>query len=1023
MNMKKLVYILFLTISIYSISTAQNSDKMRAANWCFGYGARIDFSSGSPVSTGRCELSTMEGVASISDTEGNLLLYSDGRVLYNGSDEMIGSGFGGDESSSQSAIILPVPESDSLYYLVTVDEIWEQSDPTRYLPPREKQYAYSGLCYSLIDITRNFGRGEVVPGEKNNLLHPKTCEKLTAIGHDNGKDYWVVSQAWGSNEFLVFLADENGITLSDTYPNTIFKSFKNPAHTKGYLKFSPDSRMLVSANNGVGLFLYSFDNKTGEISGEVGRRYDEFHNAYGVEFSPSGRFLYVSSAAFGDANFYSYESDDGSEKYGTDDTAFLFQLDLNAGDSAQVDASMHTIDYRYNGYTGSKYGALQIAIDGRIYFAEQGSGIMNPSNKYLNVIKYPDKKGAACGYSSREYRIENYYSTAYLGLPQMLQDYYKPQGQIIAEDCLGGTLILKADYVEGYKYKWKGPNGFEADTSYVEINPTTHEHEGRYILEITSVFDKLDRYTYDVSFLDPEISVEPAEFYLTPGQASGQLKTVVENLSPFDIAVDSTALLHGDKLRIISKPYHPYDIPSGNSDIGEYTLFCDTDTPGVYYDSLIVKITEPCIRIDTVPMIAYVFPKGEIIADKCVGGEIMLTAQFLEGYDYIWTLPDGTEINSRDHLISPSERIHSGTYKLKITSPDNISHTFTYEIEIMYVDLEIFGIEENFRAVPGELYRRNIEIRNNTEFPAVITNIEFLKGDVFRLEPLTLPFTVPGNSSSDDIEYTIFADEEAIYSDSLAVEVSSPCEAYFSKNGKAVTWIIKIFVRLPDTVADVGDVVRIPISARTDYADAIGETVDLDVSWNYFPEVYSAFNYQQFESEKSFVDSVAPPLEFVRGKFPNVILDTAWQVIGRINGTALLSDKVYTPLDIVDSLSYVSEAGYIIEGDDGSLSVENGTCLSKDLKVFQTGPHTVEVIPSPYTDDSEITLRTTDVGTLTLSVHSVSGELIEEFIFNHSGYKFEKTVRLDLSKYSAGVYLATWASNSRNSRVSFNVSK
>src|SRR6185436_1598045 len=100
--------------------------------------------------------------------------------------------FGG-ASSTQSALIVQMPLSDSLYYIFTTGE----------------QLAY-GLYYSIVDMSLQGGLGEVIV--KNVLLDDQTCEKITAICHANGQDKWIVAHDWGNNTFQSYLLSNTGVS-------------------------------------------------------------------------------------------------------------------------------------------------------------------------------------------------------------------------------------------------------------------------------------------------------------------------------------------------------------------------------------------------------------------------------------------------------------------------------------------------------------------------------------------------------------------------------------------------------------------------------------------------------------------------------------------------------------------------------------------------------------------------------------------------------------------------------------------
>jgi len=67
----------FILILSIQFTTAQKE----ATHWYFGEKAGLDFSSGSPVVVANGALRTDEGCATISDSNGKLLFYTDGTTV------------------------------------------------------------------------------------------------------------------------------------------------------------------------------------------------------------------------------------------------------------------------------------------------------------------------------------------------------------------------------------------------------------------------------------------------------------------------------------------------------------------------------------------------------------------------------------------------------------------------------------------------------------------------------------------------------------------------------------------------------------------------------------------------------------------------------------------------------------------------------------------------------------------------------------------------------------------------------
>src|SRR5688500_1810618 len=110
----------------------------RGNNWQFGFKAGLDFSSGIAVPTNSSQMNQLEGCASMSDANGQLVFYSDGITVWNAQHTIMpnGTGLFGHFSSSQSGMIIPFPNDPKRYYLFTVDHVGGNK----------------GLCYSIINM-------------------------------------------------------------------------------------------------------------------------------------------------------------------------------------------------------------------------------------------------------------------------------------------------------------------------------------------------------------------------------------------------------------------------------------------------------------------------------------------------------------------------------------------------------------------------------------------------------------------------------------------------------------------------------------------------------------------------------------------------------------------------------------------------------------------------------------------------------------------------------------------------------
>jgi hypothetical protein len=348
----KILFLLFLFES-----SAQNQGNI----WYFGNHAGVDFSSGSPIAINGGEtfdsLAYSEGTSTLSDEFGNLLMYTNGETLWNKNHQVMlnGDSLFGNFSSTQSSIIIPKPKSKKLYYVFTVDDVWES----------DSSY---GFRYSIVDMCNENEDGIVLPNQKNILLLDGAYEKVGAVRHSNGIDYWVVSHKLNTNEYYAYLLNQFGI--SDTVISTV-----GPVSTygQGQLKFSPNGNLMAVAHNqhygfSTEFVLFDFDNLSGTFSNPIILSTNGY-NVYGIEFSPNSSVLY---AVFSRAS-PSLE-------------LRIMQFDISSGNQATINNSILSI-YQTNSIT---LRGLQIAPDNKIYMV----GI--PNDSYLLSINNPNLIGSGC---------------------------------------------------------------------------------------------------------------------------------------------------------------------------------------------------------------------------------------------------------------------------------------------------------------------------------------------------------------------------------------------------------------------------------------------------------------------------------------------------------------------------------------------------------------------------------------------------------------------------------------------------
>lgn len=393
-----LVFILFQHVDVYA--------QQQVNNWFFGANAGLNFNSGNPVFQAG-SLSTMEGSAAISDKNGNLLFYTDGRVVWDKTHNQMlnGNGLlaGPAGSSTQAALIIEHPGDENLYYLFTTME--------------ENIFLSSSLHYNVIDIRANGGLGAVVEKNKR-LMSIYGREKLTAVKHGNNKDIWVLAAPRGDNLFYRFLVTDKGINETPTRVRVGQKP--ELRDVRGYMKFSPDGKKLAVANTKTHVEIFDFNAWTGAITNArvIPNQYNQNGcGSYGLEFSPDSKLLYVSEI---------FECTK-SEPKGLN----IFQYDISHNAEQDILNSRFTIE---SSTTLTSAGALQLAPDGKIYIAYDGAD-------HLGVISAPCIYGVGSGYT-REYLTLPPGSKSSFGLPNFMTSYLGRGSIQVTTDCIS----LNADF-------------------------------------------------------------------------------------------------------------------------------------------------------------------------------------------------------------------------------------------------------------------------------------------------------------------------------------------------------------------------------------------------------------------------------------------------------------------------------------------------------------------------------------------------------------------------------------------------
>lgn len=415
----------FFYLLFYILCATNLSAQQEAAIWYFGENAGLDFRNGVPVPLTDGALDTNEGCSTISDPSGNLLFYTDGITVWNRNHIPMpnGNGLMGNPSSTQSGLIVPTPGNPDQFYVFTSSAVeWGNHD----------------VRYSIVDLTLDGGMGDVV--QKNTFLFDPSAEKLTAVEHANGTDIWLLTRRGIGNRFYAYRITPAGLTAPVI--SNLGVMLNDGPDSLGYFKVSPDGTKAALVYSDLEVELMDFNTATGQFSNvrEIGD--GDLFGYYGVEFSPSGRFVYVTNL-------------DGD----------LFQYDTLAADvkGSRIQLPSNT----------TLSGALQLAIDGKIYIADA-------NEPTLSVIEDPDVLGIGCNVNYNAISLAGRNSK--YGLPPFIQSYFLVS--FTAQHfCLGDVTQFNINASDPIvSILWDFGDG---NTSIVENATHTYVAPGNYTVNVT----------------------------------------------------------------------------------------------------------------------------------------------------------------------------------------------------------------------------------------------------------------------------------------------------------------------------------------------------------------------------------------------------------------------------------------------------------------------------------------------------------------------------------------------------------
>lgn len=373
--------------------------------WYFGNGAGLDFNEEDglpPPPRSIAEAHAMdapEGTSTMSDRNGDVLFYTDGRTVWNRENGVMpnGTAIGGDSTSAQSVVIIPFADDDTQYYVFTTEEVYGENN---YL-----------LKYSVVDMKEDDGRGNVIV--KDITLFSRSTERLIAVDGS-----WLVAHEYGNNTFRAYPITADGIGAPVLSSEGSVHSLNDEFSGQASMKFSADATNIAVAlieGNDDYVELFEFDGMTGEIT-EFEYRIDLNEGGpalndqvYDVHFSPGAQKVFASMNNRNRANPGGRILEYRIDSLSTADSRLASRTDITQGSGLS-----HNI------------GAMQTGPDGQIYVAVETPG--NPGNSaFVSSIAASEDTLQASGFNPQQVILS--VGNSRLGLPNYV---YNNQDQLMS---------------------------------------------------------------------------------------------------------------------------------------------------------------------------------------------------------------------------------------------------------------------------------------------------------------------------------------------------------------------------------------------------------------------------------------------------------------------------------------------------------------------------------------------------------------------------------------------------------------
>ncbi|RNC84995.1 MAG: PKD domain-containing protein [Winogradskyella sp.] len=262
--------------------------------WYFGQQAGIKFDDGNVESINDNSLERnvffgiIEGpdnIICVTDSDGNLLFYSDGRRFKNRFHDNLQNSPTNEYAVnySQTAVARDPSNENRFYVFVTIQDGLK-----------------SKLTYTLVDMSLNNGLGALLPSQTNVVLTTDVGQQLLTARHANGRNTWLICLSKGV--YFSFLVTEDGVSTSPVTSEEGVNFFDGSNANYGMMSISPNNETIASIFPALGeLHVLSFDTLTGRLDLIYEDEIEQIitsppfgsSSTSGAEFSDNSNILYT----------------------------------------------------------------------------------------------------------------------------------------------------------------------------------------------------------------------------------------------------------------------------------------------------------------------------------------------------------------------------------------------------------------------------------------------------------------------------------------------------------------------------------------------------------------------------------------------------------------------------------------------------------------------------------------------------------------------------------------------------------